>query len=119
MAGNMDLKMKGHMKEDEGETLKEAYERGMFENRDHERYRAILLMYHDQNKAIEARHQEELNKVCIAAKLEYLKECKFIFYMYHEKKMAEFELVLAESKLEDVKVPTIDWFKLGEPMMYD
>ncbi|CAH8389208.1 unnamed protein product [Eruca vesicaria subsp. sativa] len=105
------------MNEYEGETLKEAYKRGRFETM--QRYRAMLLMYRDQNKAGEARHQEELNKVRIAAKLEFLEECEGLFSMYHEKKKIEFELVLAESKLEDVKVPIIDWFKLGEVMMYD
>ncbi|CAH8331777.1 unnamed protein product [Eruca vesicaria subsp. sativa] len=94
MADNKDLKMKGYMIEEEGETVKEAYERGRFETM--QRYRAMLLMYRDQSKAIEARHQEELNKM-----------------------MKEFELVLVEAKLQDVQVPTIDWFKLGEPMMYD
>ncbi|CAH8368942.1 unnamed protein product [Eruca vesicaria subsp. sativa] len=85
-----------------------------------QRYRAMLLMYRDQNKAIEARHQEELNKFCIAAKLEFLEECEGLFSTYHEKKKkTKFELVLAESKLQNVKVPTIDWFKLGEPMMFD
>ncbi|CAH8319570.1 unnamed protein product [Eruca vesicaria subsp. sativa] len=115
MAGNKNLKMKAQMNEDEGATLKEAYERGRFETM--QRYRAILLMYRDQDKAIEARHQEELNKVCIGAKLEFLEECEGLFSMYHEKKKTEFELVLAESKLQDFKVPTIDWFKLDEPMM--
>ncbi|CAH8352327.1 unnamed protein product [Eruca vesicaria subsp. sativa] len=117
MAGNKDLKMKAPKKEYEGETLKEAYERDMFETM--QRYWAMLLMFRDQNKSIEARHQEELNKVHIAAKLEFLEECEGLFSMYHEKKKTEFELVLVESKLEDVKVPTIDWFKLGEPMMYE
>ncbi|CAH8380384.1 unnamed protein product [Eruca vesicaria subsp. sativa] len=39
-----------------------------------QRYRAMLLMYRDQSKAIEARHQEEVNKVRIEAKLEFLEE---------------------------------------------
>ncbi|CAH8367725.1 unnamed protein product [Eruca vesicaria subsp. sativa] len=69
--------------------------------------------------ATEARHQEELNKVRIEVKLEFLDKCEGLFYMYHEKKMKEFELVLAEAKLQDVQVTTIDWSKLGEPMMYD
>ncbi|CAH8383042.1 unnamed protein product [Eruca vesicaria subsp. sativa] len=60
------------MNEYEGETLKEAYERGMFETMPC--YRAMLLMYRERNKAVETRHQEELNKVLIAKKLEFLEE---------------------------------------------
>ncbi|CAH8383295.1 unnamed protein product [Eruca vesicaria subsp. sativa] len=107
--------MKGQLMEEKEETAKEAPQRGRFETMQH--YRA--MMYRDQTKAIEARHQEELNKVRIESKLEFLEECESIFFMYHKKKKIEFELVLAEAKLEDVQVPTIDWFKLGEPMMYD
>ncbi|CAH8305189.1 unnamed protein product [Eruca vesicaria subsp. sativa] len=117
MACNKDPKMKGHMIEEEGETMKEAYERGRFETM--QRYRVMLLMYRDQSKVIEARHHEELNKVRIEAKLEFLEKCEGLFYMYHEKKKKEFELVVAAAKHQDVQVSTIDWFKLGEPMMYD
>ncbi|CAH8320814.1 unnamed protein product [Eruca vesicaria subsp. sativa] len=117
MAGNKDLKMKGQLMEEKEETVKEAYQRGRFEIMQH--YRAMMVMYRDQTKAIEARHQDELNKVRIEAKLDLLEECEALFSMYHEKKKTEFKLVLAEAKLEDVQVSTIDWFKLGEPMMYD
>ncbi|CAH8365025.1 unnamed protein product [Eruca vesicaria subsp. sativa] len=117
MTGNKDLKMKGRFMEKKEETVEEAYQRGNFETMKH--YRAIMVMYRDQTRAIEARHLVELNKVRLEAKLEFLHECESLFSMYHEKKKTELELVLAESKLEDAQVPTIDWFKLGEPMMYD
>ncbi|CDY23663.1 BnaA05g17660D [Brassica napus] len=36
-----------------------------------------------------------------------------------EKEKIESELVLAEAKASDVKVPYIDWYKLNEPQMFD
>ncbi|CAH8303226.1 unnamed protein product [Eruca vesicaria subsp. sativa] len=117
MAGNKDLKMKGPLMEEESQTVKEAYQRGKFDTMKH--YRAMMIMYRDQTRAIEARHLVEFNKVRLQAKLEFLHECESLFSMYHEKKKTEFDLALGESKLEDVRVPTIDWFKLGEPIMYD
>nr|VDD29929.1 unnamed protein product [Brassica oleracea] len=36
-----------------------------------------------------------------------------------EKEKIESELVLAEAKAADVKVPYIDWYKLNEPQMFD
>ncbi|CAH8386874.1 unnamed protein product [Eruca vesicaria subsp. sativa] len=106
MACNKDLKMKGKLMEEKEETVKEAYQRGRFETMQH--YRAMMVMYRDQTKATEARHQEELNKVRIEAKFEFLEECEAIFSIYHEKKKTDFELVLGEAKLEDVQVSTID-----------
>ncbi|CAH8357159.1 unnamed protein product [Eruca vesicaria subsp. sativa] len=115
MAGNKDLKMKGQLMEEKEEIVKEGYQRGKFETMKH--YRAMMVMYRDQTRTIEARQLVELNKVRLEAKLEFLHECESLFSMYHEKKKTELELVLAESKLQDVQVPTIDWFKLGEPMI--
>ncbi|CAH8359659.1 unnamed protein product [Eruca vesicaria subsp. sativa] len=117
MAGNRDLKMKGPLMEEESQIAKDAYLRGKLDTM--KRYRAMLIMCRDQTRAIEERHSVELNKVRLEVKLDFLHECESLFSMYHEKKKTEFELALAESKLEDVRVPPIDWFKLGEPMMYD
>ncbi|CAH8336966.1 unnamed protein product [Eruca vesicaria subsp. sativa] len=107
--------MEGPLMEEESQTVKDAYQRGKFDMMKH--YRALLIMYRDQTRAIKARHL--VYRVRLEAKLEFLHECESLFFMYHEKKKTEFELALAESKLEDVRVPPIDWFKLGEPMMYD
>ncbi|CAH8347313.1 unnamed protein product, partial [Eruca vesicaria subsp. sativa] len=78
--------MKTQMNEDEEETLKEAYERG---------------------------RTKPLNQGIRRSSI------RFAFlrnWSSSKNEKTEFELVLAESKLQDVKVPTTDWLKLDEPM---
>nr|VDD44952.1 unnamed protein product [Brassica oleracea] len=53
------------------------------------------------------------------AKLELLDELIKLSALKSEKEKLEADLRLAQAKEADVKVPNIDWFKLGEPKMYD
>ncbi|WZZ60530.1 hypothetical protein YC2023_060637 [Brassica napus] len=53
------------------------------------------------------------------AKLELLDELIKLSALKSEKEKLEADLRLAQAKEADVKVPNIDWFKLGKPKMYD
>ncbi|KAG2314232.1 hypothetical protein Bca52824_017354 [Brassica carinata] len=55
----------------------------------------------------------------ISAKLELLKKLIPSYAMKLDKETLESEQRLAEVRMADVKVPTIDWIKLGEPYMYE
>ncbi|CAH8354288.1 unnamed protein product [Eruca vesicaria subsp. sativa] len=116
MAGNRDLKMKAPMNDDYGETPLDGFNKGVKETTAH--YREILAMYKEMNDAIEARHQEEIEVVRLQAKLEVLDHLNDLFELINEKENLESELRLAEAKMDDVKVPSMDWFKLGEPKMW-
>ncbi|CAF1930264.1 hypothetical protein Bca4012_072889 [Brassica carinata] len=59
----------------------------------------------------------EVNR--IQAKLELLDELIKLSALKSEKEKLEADLRLAQAKEADVKVPNIDWFKLGKPKMYD
>ncbi|CAN6894567.1 unnamed protein product, partial [Brassica oleracea] len=52
-------------------------------------------------------------------KLELFDELFNMSALSEEKEKIESELVLAEAKAADVKVPYIDWYKLNEPQMFD
>ncbi|CAF2053645.1 unnamed protein product [Brassica oleracea var. botrytis] len=57
--------------------------------------------------------------MAISAKLELLDKLIPSYAMKSDKENLESELRLAEARMANVKVPNIDWFKLGEPNMYD
>ena len=78
----------------------------------------ILAMY-EQKNAIVAKHEEDIEVNRIQAKLELLDELIKLSALKSEKEKLEADLRLAQAKEADVKVPNIDWFKLGEPKMYD
>ncbi|CAH8361086.1 unnamed protein product [Eruca vesicaria subsp. sativa] len=95
MAGNKDLKMKGQLIEEKEETVKEAYQR-----------------------AVVAKYNAEVEVYCIAGKLKLFEELFNDGVMNHVKDKLEKELALAHARLSDVKVPNLDWEKLGEPQMW-
>ncbi|KAF2560158.1 hypothetical protein F2Q68_00016261 [Brassica cretica] len=76
-------------------------------------------MYKEQKIAIVAKHEEDIEVNRIQAKLELLDELIKLSALKSEKEKLEADLRLAQAKEADVKVPNIDWFKLGEPKMYD
>ncbi|KAG2304057.1 hypothetical protein Bca52824_032708 [Brassica carinata] len=84
-----------------------------------ERYRGMLFMYQDRLEAITARHDEEREVYRLLGKLELVKELFNMAAMRKEKKKLETELVLAREKMDGVKIPYVDWFRLGEPQMFD
>lgn len=76
-------------------------------------------MYKDQTRALFAKHDEE-NEVCrIEAKLELVEELIHLEALKAEKAKLEADLKVAQVKVDDVRVPYIDWFNLDEPNMYD
>ncbi|KAL0722846.1 hypothetical protein Bca4012_037445 [Brassica carinata] len=117
MAFNKDLKLKAPIFEDYGSSLQEAFNRGKYQTTEH--YRAKLFMYKQQHDALIKKHAEELEVSKIEGKLELIDELFNESVLSEEKEKLESELVLAVAKASDVKVPTIDWFKLNEPQMYD
>ncbi|KAL0733827.1 hypothetical protein Bca4012_010037 [Brassica carinata] len=84
-----------------------------------ERFRGMLFMYQDRLEAIRARHDEEREVYRLLGKLELVKELFNMAAMRKEKKKLETELVLAREKMDGVKIPYVDWFRLGEPQMFD
>ncbi|KAL0853695.1 hypothetical protein Bca101_058847 [Brassica carinata] len=98
-------------------TTQEAYMMGKKESE--VRYRAIMTMYNDQTKALEDKHAAEIEVCQIEAKLELVKELIHLEALKAEKAKLEAGLKLAQAKVDDVRVSHIDWFKLGEPNMFD
>ncbi|KAJ4875717.1 Uncharacterized protein Rs2_40735 [Raphanus sativus] len=117
MAFNRDLKLKSPIVKEYGSSLKEAFNNGMNESR--ENYRAMLFMYKEHFEATIAKHDEECEVYRVRGKLELLKELFNMEAMRNEEEKLETELVLAQEKMDEVKIPYIDWFKLGEPQMFD
>ncbi|KAG2312544.1 hypothetical protein Bca4012_027097 [Brassica carinata] len=96
MAGNKNLKLKRPLEDDCGSTPQEAFKKAKLETQSH--YRAMLYMQKNQLDAIVLKNE-------VDGEL--------------DKETLESELRLAKARMADVKVPDIDWFKLGEPNMYD
>ncbi|KAL0817008.1 hypothetical protein Bca101_073452 [Brassica carinata] len=117
MAFNRDLKLKKPIVEDYSYSLEEAFNKGKNETRD--RYRAMLFMYQNQLEAITAKHDEEREVYRVQGKLELLKELFKKDARRKEKNKLKTELVLAKEKMDGVKIPYVDWFKMGEPQMFD
>ncbi|CAN6900534.1 unnamed protein product [Brassica oleracea] len=82
-------------------------------------YQAILFMYKQLHDALIKKHAEELEVARVQGKLELFDELFNMSALSEEKEKIESELVLAEAKAADVKVPYIDWYKLNEPQMFD
>ncbi|KAF2539177.1 hypothetical protein F2Q68_00019757 [Brassica cretica] len=102
MADNRDIK-----------TTTEASRLGKMETQ--ENHRAILAMYEEQTNAIVAKHDKEIEVNRIEAKMDLLDELIELSNLKSEKEKLEADLKLAQAKVAEVKVPNIDWFKLGEP----
>ncbi|CAH8326045.1 unnamed protein product [Eruca vesicaria subsp. sativa] len=117
MAFNRDLKLKSPMVEKSGSSLEEAFTNGMSECREH--FRAMLFMCKQQLEATIAKHAEEVEVYRVQGKLELLEELFSVEVVRSEKEKLESKLVLARANMDIVKVPYIDWFKLGEPQMFD
>ncbi|KAL0726857.1 hypothetical protein Bca4012_022950 [Brassica carinata] len=117
MAFNKDLKLKSPMVEDYGSSLPEAFNKEMKASREH--YRVKLLMYKQLHDALIKKHDEEREVSRIQGKLELIHELFNMDALSDEKEKLESELVIAEAKASDVEVPYIDWYKLGEPQMFD
>ncbi|CAN7124346.1 unnamed protein product [Brassica rapa subsp. narinosa] len=117
MAFKKDLKRKSPMTDDYGTSLEEAFKNGMEGTTVH--YQAILFMYKQLHDALIKKHAEELEVARVQGKLELFDELFNMSALSEEKEKIESELVLAEAKAADVKVPYIDWYKLNEPQMFD
>lgn len=117
MAGNKDLKMKAPMVEDYGSTVEEAFKKGRLETTQH--YRAKLFMYKQLQQGLMKKHDAELEVERVAGKLELIEELFNESAFTELKEKLESDLVLATAKVADVEVPLIDWYKLGEPQMFD
>ncbi|KAG2298705.1 hypothetical protein Bca52824_035177 [Brassica carinata] len=79
----------------------------------------MLAMQKEQLDAIVLKNEAEGEVRAITAKLELLDKLIPSYAMLSDKEKLESELRLAEVRMADVKVPELDWFKLGEPQMYD
>lgn len=109
MANKQELKLKSPM---------EAHMDGKMETK--LRYKAILALVKEQKEAIQEKHKEELNVVEIQSKLSILDQLEPIFgSIMDEREKLVSDLQLAQARMNDVSVPTIDWYKLDEPQMYD
>ncbi|KAL0732605.1 hypothetical protein Bca4012_008814 [Brassica carinata] len=97
--------------------IQEAYMAGKHASED--RYKAILVMYKDQTRALFAKHDEAFEVCRIEAKLELVEKLIHLEALKAERAKLEADLEVAHAKVDDVRVPHIDWFKLGEPNMYD
>ncbi|CAN7056503.1 unnamed protein product [Brassica oleracea var. botrytis] len=117
MAFKKDLKRKSPMTDDYSTSLEEAFKNGMEGTTAH--YKAILFMYKQVHDALIKKHAEELEVARVQGKLELVDELFNMSALSEEKEKIESELVLAEAKAADVKVPYIDWYKLNEPQMFD
>ncbi|KAJ4881397.1 Uncharacterized protein Rs2_38452 [Raphanus sativus] len=117
MAGNKDLKMKAPMVEDYGSSVEEAFKKGRLETTQH--YRAKLFMYKQLQQGLMKKHDAELEVERVAGKLELIEELFNESAFTELKEKLESDLVLATAKVADVEVPFIDWYKLGEPQMFD
>ncbi|KAJ4894859.1 Uncharacterized protein Rs2_21653 [Raphanus sativus] len=118
MAFNSDLNLNTPTVEEHSRRdLEAAFNNGMIATR--ERYRGLLFVYQNRLEQIIARHDEEREVYHILGKLELLKELFNLAAMTKEKKLLENELVLAKEKMERIKIPEVDWIRLGEPQMSD
>uniref|UniRef100_A0A0D3CFK2 Replication protein A 70 kDa DNA-binding subunit B/D first OB fold domain-containing protein n=2 Tax=Brassica oleracea TaxID=3712 RepID=A0A0D3CFK2_BRAOL len=101
VAFKKDLNRKSPMTDDYGTSLEEAFKNGM------------------EGMTAHYQHAEELEVARVQGKLELFDELFNMSALSEEKEKIESELVLAEAKAADVKVPYIDWYKLNEPLMFD
>ncbi|KAJ4901780.1 Uncharacterized protein Rs2_15731 [Raphanus sativus] len=117
MATNKDLKMKAPMVEDYGSTIEEAFNKGRVETTEH--YRAKLFMCKQLQDDLMKKHDAEIEVSKTEGKLELIQELFNEAEFTDLKEKLESKLVLAMAKVSDVEVPYIDWYKLGEPQMFD
>ncbi|CAH8334176.1 unnamed protein product [Eruca vesicaria subsp. sativa] len=99
-----------------GSMLQEAYTSGMNDRTNH--YQMILNMYRRFHEAVVSKYDAEVEVYRIASKLELFEELFNDGVMNHVKDKLETEIALAHARRSDVKVPNLDWEKLGEPKMW-
>ncbi|KAL0729730.1 hypothetical protein Bca4012_025823 [Brassica carinata] len=117
MAVNGDLKLKCLLEEDHCSGYEEGYKKARMETqRD---YRDMLVLMRGQIAALYVYHDEELDVHSLYSKFELLNHYTREAELKSEKEKLESKIRLAEAKLADLKVPVIDWYKLGEPGLYE
>ncbi|KAJ4901777.1 Uncharacterized protein Rs2_15728 [Raphanus sativus] len=116
MAENRDFKGKRPAEIDYGSSPKDAFKKGSRETKAH--YRKKLAIYKAQTSAIVAKHEEAVEVNRIGAKLELLDHLNEASSLMSEKVKLQADLRVAKRKMSNLKVPNIDWFKLGQPDMF-
>ena len=117
MAFNRNLRLKSPMHEDFGISLEEAFNKETEATMKH--YQAKLWMCKQLHDAMIKKHDEERQVSRIQGKLELFEELFKDTALTELKEKLESELVLAEAKASDVKIPYIDWYRLKEPQMFE
>ncbi|CAH8315591.1 unnamed protein product [Eruca vesicaria subsp. sativa] len=96
--------------------LQKAYTSGINDRTNH--YRRITNMYMRFHEVVVANYKAEVEVYRIADELELFEDLFNDGVMNHVKDKLETELALAHARLSDVKLPNLDWEKLGEPQMW-
>ncbi|KAH0898911.1 LOW QUALITY PROTEIN: hypothetical protein HID58_048479, partial [Brassica napus] len=106
MSGSIDLKTKRPIEDDYGRTPEEETK---------ENYKAILHMVNDQMQEKEKRHSAQTEVYYISDQVKLLEEMekKALFNVKAEKERLQAKLLLGNENLATVKVPYIDWDKIG------
>ncbi|CAH8392239.1 unnamed protein product [Eruca vesicaria subsp. sativa] len=99
-----------------GSLLQYAFMSGM--NDRIKPYRMILNIYREFHEAVVAENNDEVKVYRIYGKLELFEVLFNDGVMMDVKEKLERELALAQARLSDVKVPNLNWEKLGEPQMW-
>lgn len=116
MADNRDWQGKSQTEIDYGSSTTEAFKKRERETKAQSRKK--LAMCKVKTSTIVAKHEEEVEVNRIRAKLELLDDLNQSSSLMSENVKLRANLKLAKKKMADVKVPNIDWFKLGEPDIY-
>ncbi|KAL0699477.1 hypothetical protein Bca4012_055599 [Brassica carinata] len=115
MSGSIDLKRKRPMEEDYGKTPEEGYAQG--EAAATERYRAILRLVRDEQTATAKKNSAEVERNSLSDQIALLEEMLHKgdrFDIRAEKTRLKAELRRAKEDVKAIKVPFVDWEKLGE-----
>lgn len=111
MSGSIDFKTKHPIEDDYGRTPEEGYKKAKAETK--ENYKAILHMVNDQMQEKEKRHSAQTEVYYISDQLKLLEEME----KEAEKERLQAKLLLGNENLATVKVPYIDWDKIGKSFM--
>ncbi|KAL0729734.1 hypothetical protein Bca4012_025827 [Brassica carinata] len=114
MSGSIDLKRKRPMEEDYGKTPEEGYAQGEAAATD--RYRAILRLVRDEQTAT-AKKNSAGSSATLSDQIALLEEMLHKgdqFDIRAEKTRLKAELRRAKEDVKAIKVPFVDWEKLGE-----
>ncbi|CAG7894558.1 unnamed protein product [Brassica rapa] len=111
MSGSIDFKTKHPIEDDYGRTPEEGYKKAKAETK--ENYKAILHMVNDHMQEKEKRHSAQTEVYYISDQLKLLEEME----KEAEKERLQAKLLLGNENLATVKVPYIDWDKIGKSFM--